>query len=258
MRFHRRIAPLLFCCCLARPQVPAEFAGQPPTTPGDLAAGERTYRTQCAYCHGPRGEGGRGATLARPRLLRAPNDAAMFDVIKNGIPETEMPRHWLTPPEVWQVVAFVKTLGRIAPQKIVGDPGTGEYVYAKSGCPRCHTVHGLGGALGPDLADIGARRSVAYLREALLDPEATVPDGFLQVRLVTHDGRHITGVRVNEDTFSIQIRDLSDNFHSYFKSELAEVNKQPGKSPMPSYKGVLSSAELDDLIAYLDSLRESQ
>ncbi len=182
----------------------------------------------------------------------------MFYVIKNGIPETEMPGHWFTPREIWQLVAFVKTLGRSAPQKIEGDPGRGENVYAKSGCSRCHTVHGRGGALGPDLADIGARRSVPYLREALLDPEATVPDGFLQVQLVTHDGRHFTGVRVNEDSFSIQIRDLSDNFHSFFKSELAELNKQPGKSPMPSFKRVLSSGELDDLIAYLDSLRGNQ
>jgi hypothetical protein len=99
---------------------------------------------------------------------------------------------------------------------------------------------------------------VPYLREALLDPEAAVPDGFLQVRLVTQDGRRITGVRVNEDTFSIQIRDLSDNFHSFFKSELAELDKQQGKSPMPSYKGVFSSGELDDLVAYLDSLRGNQ
>lgn len=258
MRILQQIAPMLLCFCLARAQAPADLSAQPAATPEDLAAGERIYRTQCGYCHGPRGEGGRGATLARPRLLHAPDDPAMFGVIKNGIPETEMPAHWLTPREIWQVVAFVRTLGRNAPRKIEGDSAAGESLYAKSGCPRCHTIHGRGGALGPDLADIGARRSVPYVREALLDPEAAVPDGFLQVLLVTRDGRHITGVRVNEDTFSIQIRDLSDNFHSFFKSELGELNKQPGKSPMPSYKDVFSSSQLNDLIAYLDSLRGNE
>lgn len=254
MRFHSmsisvRMATLLLCACIAWPQ-------SPPATPADLAAGERIYRTQCAYCHGPHGEGGRGVSLARPRLLHAPDDQTMFSVIENGIPDTEMPGHWFPPVEIWQVVAFVHTLGRVPAQKIEGDPVRGEKLYAtKGGCARCHTLHGRGGALGPDLTDIGARRSLSYLRESLLEPEAAVPEEFLELQLITRDGKRITGVRVNEDTFSIQIRDLSDNFHSFFRTELLEVIKQPGKSPMPSYKPTLSAAELDDLVAYLDSLR---
>jgi putative heme-binding domain-containing protein len=153
----------------------------------------------------------------------------------------------------------VRTLGRVAPQKISGDPASGEKLYAgKVKCARCHTVGGRGGAIGPDLSDIGARRSAGYLREALLNRESTVPQDFLQVELATHDGTRITGVRLNEDAFSIQIRDLSGQFRSFWKSELAELNRQRGKSPMPSYQGLLNAAELDDLIAYLDSLRGAQ
>jgi cytochrome c1 len=58
---------------------------------------------------------------------------------------------------------------------------------------------------------------------------------------------------VNEDTFSIQVRDLAGNLHSYWKADLAELQKDRGKSPMPAY-GKLASAELDDLVAYLASL----
>jgi len=68
------------------------------------------------------------------------------------------------------------------------------FMAGKGGCARCHTVGGRGGAIGPDLSDIGARRSAGYLREALLKPESTVPDGFLQVDLATRDGGRITGV----------------------------------------------------------------
>jgi len=236
-------------------QGPTELTPQPPTTSDDLAAGERIYRIQCAYCHGPRGDGGRGANLARPKLLHAPDDQALFQVIARGIPESEMPEHWLTSHEIWQVVAFVRTLGRVAPDKISGDPASGEKLYAgKGGCGRCHTVAGRGGAIGPDLSDIGMRRNLSYLREALLDPEAHVPDGFLQVRLVTRDGRRITGIRLNEDAFSIQIRDLGDNFQSFWKDELAEVERQRGKSPMPSYRATFTSKELDDMVAYLAAL----
>jgi len=255
----RTILPLAvwtLCARIAWPQASAESRAQPPASPEDLAAGERIYRTQCAYCHGPHGEGGRGAALARPRLPHAPDDAALSAVIESGIPDTEMPGHWFSPHEILQITAYVRTLGRVQPQKIVGDPARGQKLYSgKGGCGRCHTVNGRGGALGPDLTDVGARRSVAYLRESLLVPEAAVPEGFLQVQLLTRDGRRITGVRLNEDTFSIQIRDLSDNFRSYFRSELVEVTKQFGKSPMPSYKNVLTPDELNDLVAYLDSLR---
>lgn len=246
---------MLWCAVLAA-QDPAEATPKPVTTPEDLAAGERIYRIQCAYCHGTHGEGGRGATLARPRLPHASDDQAMFQVIARGIPDSEMPGHWFTAREIWQVVAFVRTLGRVAPQKINGDAASGEKLYAgKGGCARCHTVGGRGGAIGPDLSDIGARRSVSYLREALLKPESAVPDDFLQVEIATRAGRRISGVRLNEDAFSIQVRDMAGQFHSFWKSELAELIKQGGKSPMPTYAGVLTSAELDDLVAYLDSLR---
>jgi len=150
-------------------------------------------------------------------------------------------------------------LGRLAPEKATGDVANGQKLYAgKGGCAACHTISGRGGAIGPDLSDIGARRSLAYLRESLVNPEAAVPDGFLEVRLVTKNGRRFTGVRLNEDAFSIQIRDLSGDFRSFFKTELAELNKQPGKSPMPSYTKVFTGSDLDDVVAYLDSLRGLQ
>jgi cytochrome c oxidase cbb3-type subunit 3 len=255
----RRTAFLLSCCGVLWAQAPADPTPKPATTSEDLAAGERIYRTQCASCHGANGEGGRGATLARPRLLHVPDDQAMFNVIARGIPDSEMPGHWFTAREIWQIVAFVRTLGRVAPRKINGDPASGERLFAgKGGCAGCHTVAGRGGGIGPDLSDVGARRSSSYLREALLKPEAAVPEGFLQIQLVTRDGRNITGVRLNEDAFSIQMRDLSDRFRSFWKNELVELNKQPGKSPMPSYEGVFTAAELDDAIAYLDSLRGTE
>jgi putative heme-binding domain-containing protein len=105
------------------------------------------------------------------------------------------------------------------------------------------------------LTDIGARRSLSYLRESLTTPEAAVPEGFLEVQLVTGSGGRFTGVRLNEDTFSIQIRDLSGQFRSFFKSELKELNRMTGKSPMPAYTAVFTQAEMDDVVAYLDSLR---
>lgn len=81
-----------------------------------------------------------------------------------------------------------------------------------------------------------------------------MPDNFLQVRVVTPDGTHITGVRVDEDTFTIQLRDASDRLYSFRKEELRELHEDWGKSPMPGYRGVFTESELRDVVAYLLSL----
>jgi len=232
----------------------------PHTTPADVQNGERLFLAQCAGCHGPKGEGGRGAVLAQPKLPHAPDDESLFRVIRDGIKGTEMPAGYaVTTRETWQLAAYVRTLGR-APREIVpGDARRGEELYrTKGNCVQCHMIRGQGGILGPELTDIGARRSAAHLRAAVLDPAASIPEGFLQVRVVTKDGRGITGVRLNEDIFTIQIRDLNGNLHSFVKSNLAELQRDYGKTPMPGFRGTLLAAETDDLIAYLVSLRGNQ
>lgn len=231
--------------------------------------GARLFQLHCAACHGPKGEGGSGPTLAVPKLVHAPTEELLIRVITRGISGTAMPSSRLEPEQIKQVAAWVRKLGQLPPEKIPGNAGRGEQLYfAKGGCAQCHAIKGQGGASGPDLTDIGLRRGAAYLRTALTDPDADVPKGsssyrsevsipenFLQVRVVTKDGRRITGVRVNEDSFSIQLRDFSDRLHSFFKSELAELHKDWGKSPMPGYRALFSKEELDDVVAFLVSLR---
>jgi hypothetical protein len=78
-----------------------------------------------------------------------------------------------------------------------------------------------------------------------------MPDAFLVIRVVTGEGTSITGIRLNEDTFTIQLRDYSDRIWSFDKSSLRELHKDWGKSPMPSYRGTFTGTELQDLIAYL-------
>lgn len=45
-------------------------------------------------------------------------------------------------------------------------------------CGACHIIAGEEGDLGPDLSHIGAARDRAYLRRAILDPDAEIADGF--------------------------------------------------------------------------------
>jgi cytochrome c oxidase cbb3-type subunit III len=236
---------------------------------GEISQGERLFQAHCAGCHGPKGEGGSGPTLAAPMLVRATTEQLLIKVITEGIPGAEMPRSRLDKEQIKQIADFVRRLGQLPPERVPGDPQRGKELYLEKGaCAQCHAINGVGGAYGPDLSEIGLRRGARHLREALTDPEADVPksfsifrgdtgvpENFLQVRVVTKDGRRLRGARVNEDTFSIQLRDAANRVHSFFKSDLTELHKDWGKSSMPSYREVFSKAEMDDVVAFLVSLR---
>ncbi len=246
LRFMIRWIPVVVLC------LPTLVAAQA----ADLEQGQQLFESLCGSCHGPFGNGGRGANLAQPRLRRAADDQALRGIIRNGIPGTEMPRHrFLNPSKLASVAAYVRTLGRVAPEEIPGDPSRGQAVFASLDCRTCHTLHGQGGIVGPVLDEIGARRSAAHIREALIAPEAFTPEGYLQLRAVTKEGLSLTGMRVNEDGFSVQFRDFSEGLHSFWKDELDVLEKQWKRSPMVSYEARLASEQLDDLVAYLVSLR---
>jgi cytochrome c oxidase cbb3-type subunit 3 len=234
--------------------LPAVVAAQE----AQLEEGRMLFESLCGSCHGPFGNGGKGANLAQPQLRRATDDQALQNIIRRGIPGTEMPSHFLTPQQISNVAAYVKTLGLIEPEEVPGDAMRGAETYASLDCRACHTLGGEGGIVGPLLDDVGARRSAAHIREALLTPDASVPNGFLQLRVVTEGGRSLTGIRVNEDGFSVQLRDLDGDLQSFWKDELQTLEKDWGRSPMATYEGRLTSEQLDDLVAYLVSLTGSQ
>ncbi len=237
--------------------------------PAELAKGQKIFELQCGTCHGPKGEGSRGPTLAQPKLPRATDNPSLLRIIQGGIPGTEMPNARLRPGEAPYVAAYVRALGRMPIEKAPGDAAKGAVLFqTKGACLTCHTLNGQGPAIGPDLSDIGLRRGMAFMRRSLLEPQAEVPQSFLPfraeislplnfmfVRVKTKEGKEVSGIRINENTYSIQLRDLTGAMHSLQKSELAELHKDQGVSPMPAFGGVFTSAELDDVVAYLVSLR---
>jgi putative heme-binding domain-containing protein len=246
-------------CTTAAIAAGAESKVKLPTGHADLARGEKLFQVHCGRCHGAKGEGSRGPSLTRPKLSRAPDDAALVKVIQEGIRGTEMPGAGaMSDREMQQTAAYVRSLGKIPSKPVPGDPTHGAEIYRSKNCASCHSIHGEGGIAGPDLTSIGSARSAQHLRDSVVDPQAAVPQGYLLVTVTPKNGDRVTGQRLNEDSFSIQIRDNAGRFYSFSKSDVTSIDKQRGKSPMPSYKGQLSDTELTDLVAYLASLKEEK
>ena len=136
-----------------------------------------------------------------------------------------------------------------------GNVANGEALFfAKAGCAGCHEVNGRGGIVGPDLSAAGTRFPEA-LRAKILNPSDVVGRGGLSLIIKTQDGREVRGVRRNEDTFTLQMVDASGQLHLLEKNKLAEV-RSDDRSLMPAdYATRLSLEELQDLIAYLGTLK---
>ena len=231
-------------------------AKNPYDTAADAAIGKRYFLGHCSQCHGPEGEGGRGINLTVGRYRMGGSDQELFRTIRRGIPGSEMPGSEFSEAETWRVVAFVRRLARAgAAEKASGDAEAGRRVYESRGaCKQCHMVSGTGGALGPDLTEIGLRRSLRFLEQSLLQPDSFVPENYKTVTVVTRSGQEIKGVRLNEDDYSVQLRDLAETIRSITKSSARTVRTEKG-SMMPAYGGKLSPKEIQDLVAYLSSLR---
>ncbi len=227
-----------------------------PAPVSEMTAGRRIFDAQCAWCHGNGGDGGTGPNL-HGRLRHATSLNSIVDIIVNGIPGTDMPsfRLGLTERSTRQAATYVLSLSRAAARPGAGNAERGATLYQSSGCGSCHVVEGRGGILGPELTTIGSRRGSVYLRESIVKPAAAHPPGYLVVRAVPTSGAEVHGIRVNEDVFSILIRDAGGNVHVLQKSDLARVDRELEATLMPSYESRLAPAQLDDLVAYLATLR---
>ena len=65
-----------------------------------------------------------------------------------------------------------------------------EYLLAtRLPCLGCHTLDGRGGAIGPDLGQVGARRTAAEIRAILLDPAKALPGTVMPRTPMTGDTR---------------------------------------------------------------------
>jgi putative heme-binding domain-containing protein len=227
----------------------------PYVSPDDLAIGKRLFEGRCGHCHGQSGEGGRGAVLNAGRFRNGGSDRDVFMTIRNGIPNTEMPGAFNLPvKEVWRIVAHVQQLGRQdVAEPNPGDPVAGAAAYRANACATCHRIDGQGAALGPDLSDIGSRRAIRHLRESILDPGADIALDYRSVSVVDRKGTRINGIHLNEDEYSVHLRDMSGNLRSFMKSEVAEMTL-PRQSMMPAYAS-LPAGVVQDLVAYMSSLR---
>jgi putative heme-binding domain-containing protein len=230
-----------------------------------LAEGQALFRGLCSGCHGGAGRGGKGPDLTDNRWIHGDKDPDIARVIREGVPRTTMKKlgESLKEEQIARLILYVRSLARAPGEStwqpyLKGDAGAGRKLFfdekGKAQCAKCHSVNREGGRIGPALDRIATRRSGEYIMESILQPSKDIDPDYEAVQVVTKRGLPITGLRVNESNFSIQLREENGRFHSFLKSELGEVVVLK-KSLMPDNMAeALTVKELHDLFAYLMSL----
>ena len=263
-------------------------AQQPNTTRNPLdasadviAAGRVVFDQTCQSCHAPGGTGDRGPALNTGVFGHGSDDGDLFRTIREGLAGTQMPPfRGLTDEQIWQVVAYLRSLSGVARRR----PAANAPTSARQSSVRRDAVlrEGRLRQLSPGEStrrDRRARSLHGGARPRRRDsPENSESRGAVRCRsgsrsrrsrrsrravgaaardvAKTSDGREIRGVRRNEDTFSLQMMDASGTLHLLDKLQLADVRIE-NTSLMPGdYATKLSAGEIDDLVAYLSTLRE--
>jgi putative heme-binding domain-containing protein len=217
--------------------------------------GMTLYRWRCGECHALDATGYRGPDLTAV-MASGVADEHLFDVIRSGVPGTEMPPSGMWDDELLQIMAYLRSLNSVtAPaEAVAGNVDHGKQLFA-SNCATCHQVNGHGGRLGPDLSRIGVARSRAALAREIRTPSEWIAPNYETVTLVTKDGQKIRAIKKNEDAFSIQVMDSRERLQGYVKANLQDVLHDT-TSMMPVFPPQrLSDSDLNDVIGYLTTLR---
>lgn len=135
-----------------------------------------------------------------------------------------------------------------------GDASRGKALVESSGCLDCHRIDNRGSRLGPDLTDIGNRRTPDLLEKAIVAPDQEVLPENRFVRLVTREGATVTGRLLNQDAISVQLMTPKEELKSYVRANLREYTIVD-KELMPSVQGRLTGQQVADIVAYLSSLK---
>jgi putative heme-binding domain-containing protein len=134
-----------------------------------------------------------------------------------------------------------------------GNVENGKQVFRRN-CTACHKVFNEGADFGPDMAKVGMRLSRYKIVESLIDPNAEIEAKYLSTRVVTADGKSITGLLVSETEKDLVLFDGKEK--RTVKKEDIDERATLKQSSMPEgLAGTIAPVEFLDVIAFLTSLK---
>jgi cbb3-type cytochrome c oxidase subunit III len=202
------VKPLLPALVAAAVALPMASCGRDEP---DLTNGKALFTQNCGSCHvlaraGTQGQTGPSLDDAfRAALAAGMNRETLEGIVHKQIlnprKNSEMPPKLVTGEDADDVAAYVafaaqragEDQGALAQAGLAGAT-TGQQIFTAAGCGGCHALGkaGSSGTIGPSLDDLASAAQGSpeeYVRESLLDPDATVADGFQAGVMPSFEGK---------------------------------------------------------------------
>lgn len=136
------------------------------------------------------------------------------------------------------------------------DAISGEAIYRRKAliCQNCHAIGGAGGQLGPDLSSLGTSSPVDEIMRSILEPTASIKEGYELQRITKHDGGILMGYLVNDGADELVLRNAAGMEENVAKSQVKTHDNVPGSLMPPGLTSSLERQEFVDLVGYLSKL----
>lgn len=143
--------------------------------------------------------------------------------------------------------------------KLTGNPKRGAEILSPTGkwaaCYACHSIHDVGGKIGPDLSKIASRLDKAQILESLLAPSKTITPEFQAWQIETSDGKTETGFITNQSESDIIFRLADGTTRTITKAGIKKQVPLPTSLMPEGLLQTLTQQEAADVLAWLGSLR---
>jgi quinoprotein glucose dehydrogenase len=136
-----------------------------------------------------------------------------------------------------------------------GDTAAGRKVafgHPAAQCIRCHKINGTGSDVGPDLSKIAGRLPQDKMLEALIDPGATLAEGFGMLVATTKDDKTVSGTVVSKTASAYTLKGADGKT---FQLARNAIKTETLASPMPPMGLILQKREIRDLLEFLSTLK---
>lgn len=169
--------------------------------------------------------GGKGNYLVafeRPSLLTAPSEPVTIEAALAKLPEAEATK------------------------------GRDLFLHQRgAGCYQCHQMEGRGNVFAPDLSDIGSRGDARTIIESILEPSATITEGFALQVFTLKSGAVFSGIVLEESGQRVRLGMMGGIAQDLNVAEI-ESRQSPHLSAMPTgYGASMNAGQIANLTAWL-------
>jgi len=235
------------------------------TVQAGLSEGLVLYQSFCAVCHGAEGEGQAMGKSLVDDGAKSLEPMDLLAVIREGRSGTGMAA-WgdsFSAEEILDTANYIRAMqGKLGiiiepDDPIADDPialAGRDLFNGSANCISCHTVGDKGGQVGPILDGLSGRLDAQGILQAVSSPSASIIEGFGVKVIELNDGTTVSGRARNETANTVQIQSADGKrWFTYFKDRVKSVSESD-TSLMPNIYAGLSSAQQQQIVAFLNSL----